>query len=96
LSRVPFGYHDIAAIERDVRAAGFQAVSIETVGKRSAVASPREAAIGLCQGSPLRAEIEARDPARLDEATDKAAEAVSRLLGGAREHSLSAHVIVAS
>ena len=95
-SRVPFGYHDKQAIERDLRAAGFGEVAIETVARRSPVASPGEAALGLCQGSPLRAEIEARDPRRLEEATDKAAEAVARLLGDAREHSLSAHVVVAS
>jgi hypothetical protein len=33
--------------------------------------------LGICQGSPQRGEIEDRDANRLDEATDKAAEAVT-------------------
>ncbi|HZW48474.1 MAG TPA: class I SAM-dependent methyltransferase, partial [Microvirga sp.] len=68
-SRVPFGYYDKNTVERDVRAGGFRHVSIEIVGKRSPVASARDAAIGLCQGTPLRAEIEARDAGRLEGAT---------------------------
>ena len=39
-------------------------IEIETVEKRSRIGSAREAAIGLCQGSPLRAEIEARGEPR--------------------------------
>ena len=81
LDRVPFGYHDAVRIEKDLLAAGFEEVAIETVAMRSRASDPRDAAIGLCMGSPLRAEIEARDPARLEEAADAAAEAVRALCG---------------
>jgi ubiquinone/menaquinone biosynthesis C-methylase UbiE len=96
LNRVPFGYHDKARIEADLRAAGFEAIEAETVGKRSRIGSAREAAIGLCHGSPLRAEIEERGPDRLDEATEAAAAALSRLSGAdGAEMPMSAHVFSA-
>ena len=77
--RVPFGYHDVARIEADLEAAGFTGIEIESVAKRSRIGSAREAAIGLCQGSPLRAEIEARGS--LEAATDAAERAVARFAG---------------
>jgi SAM-dependent methyltransferase len=58
-ARIPFGYHDPARIEADLRAAGFTGIAIETVALASRV-DARAAATGLCQGTPLRAEIEAR------------------------------------
>ena len=81
LERVPFGYFDKARIEKDLVAAGFEDVSVETVAKRSRAADPREAAVGLCTGTPLRSEIEARDGSRLGEATDAAAAALARMAG---------------
>jgi ubiquinone/menaquinone biosynthesis C-methylase UbiE len=82
LDRIPFGCFDKARIEKELAAAGFEDVSIETVAKRSRAADVREAAIGLCTGTPLRAEIEARDPSKLGEAVDAAAAALSALAGG--------------
>ncbi|MGZ5061977.1 MAG: class I SAM-dependent methyltransferase [Usitatibacter sp.] len=85
MARVPHGYHDRAAIERDLRAGGFTApVKIETVAARSVAASPRIAAIAYCQGTPLRSEIEARDASKLEAATDAAAEAIARRFGPGR------------
>ncbi|HEY0012995.1 MAG TPA: class I SAM-dependent methyltransferase [Allosphingosinicella sp.] len=81
LGRVPFGYSDLARIEKDLKAAGFDEVSVETVAMRSRAADVREAALGLCTGTPLRAEIEARDASRLGEATDAAAAALACLAG---------------
>ena len=81
LDRVPFGCFDKARIEKDLAAAGFEDVSIETVAKRSRAVDVREAAVGLCTGTPLRAEIEARDPSRLGEATEAAAAALAALAG---------------
>jgi SAM-dependent methyltransferase len=95
IGRVPFGYHDKAAIEADLRAAGFDAVEAETVAKRSR-GDARELAPGLCQGSPLRAEIEARAPERLDEATEAAVSALVRLHGDPVDAAMSAHVFRAS
>jgi SAM-dependent methyltransferase len=94
LGRVPFGYHDKGLIEADLRSAGFSAVEAVTVGKRSR-GSAREIAPGLCQGSPLRAEIEARAPDRLDEATAAALAALVGRHGDPVDAAMSAHVIVA-
>lgn len=94
LSRVPFGYHDKARIERDLRGAGFESVEIETVAKRSR-GSAAEIAPGICQGSPLRSEIEARAPGRLDEATQAALAALVRLCGDPIDAAMSAHVVTA-
>ena len=93
-SRVPWGYHEIARIDEDVRSGGFEDVTIETVRQRSRAGSPREAAIGLCQGTPLRAEIEARGD--LERATDVAEEALASAFGsGPIDQPMSAHVIIA-
>ncbi|HYJ29961.1 MAG TPA: methyltransferase domain-containing protein [Allosphingosinicella sp.] len=97
LARVPFGYHDPVRIEKDLHAAGFDEVAIETVAMRSRAADPGEAATGLALGTPLRAEIEARDPARLQEAADAAAAALRGLAGedGALDLPMSALVVSA-
>jgi len=79
LSRTPFGYHDPARIEADLRAAGFTGIACETVRLRSAVASARATAIGLTHGSPLRAEIEAHGEGALERAADAVADALVRL-----------------
>jgi ubiquinone/menaquinone biosynthesis C-methylase UbiE len=80
-ARTPHGYHDGERIREDLKAAGFTDVSIDAVDHVSKADSPREAAVGLCQGTPLRNEIEARDAARLEEATDRAAEALAKRFG---------------
>jgi ubiquinone/menaquinone biosynthesis C-methylase UbiE len=80
IRRIPFGHHDCPAIERRLRDAGFSEVSVATVDKRSAP-SARSAATGLIQGTPLRNEIEARDPARLAEITEAAAHAIAAECG---------------
>ena len=95
-SRVPHGYHDVPLIERDLRAAGFSHVTTQTLDVDGTAASPRHAATGFCQGTPLRNEIEARDPARLSEATEAAAAALAARFGsGAIHGNLQAHVIAA-
>jgi ubiquinone/menaquinone biosynthesis C-methylase UbiE len=97
LNRVPFGYHHTARIEQDLRTAGFRDIAFETVGKRSRSDSLREAAVGLCHGTPLRAEIEQRDPDRLEEAAEAAAAALERLAGpDGLDVPMSAHVVTAS
>jgi ubiquinone/menaquinone biosynthesis C-methylase UbiE len=78
LNRVPFGYHDKARIEADLREAGFSDIAGETLTLESRLAPTRDTSVGLCQGTPLRSEIEQRDVARLEEATSVAAEALSR------------------
>ena len=82
LARTPHGYHDRDTIERDLAGGGFATPPrIETVAARSRASSPRIPAVAYCQGSVLRNEIEARDPARLDEATERAAEAIAQRFG---------------
>ncbi len=97
LSRTPFGYHDKERVEADLRAAGFEAIESETVSLESRVASPSAAAAGLCEGSPLRSEIEQRDPAGLAKATSAAADALTkRGYGSGAASPLSAHVFSAA
>jgi SAM-dependent methyltransferase len=82
LARTPHGYHDRASIERDLVRGGFGAApEIITVAARSRARSFRDPAIAFCQGTPLRAEIEARDASRLGEATDIAAQAIAQRFG---------------
>jgi ubiquinone/menaquinone biosynthesis C-methylase UbiE len=78
-ARVPFAYHDKRRVAEDLRAAGFRHVEAETVAMRSRIGSAREAAAGLCQGTPLRAEIEARGS--LEAATEAAAAALAPVTG---------------
>jgi len=96
LARTPHGYHDRAAIERDLALGGFTAWQIETVAARSRTESAHAAAFALCQGTPLRAEIEARGPTRLAEATAAAAAAIAQRFGaGPIDAKIQAHVVVA-
>jgi ubiquinone/menaquinone biosynthesis C-methylase UbiE len=96
LARTPHGYHDAAAIIEALRQAGFSRIETETVAKRSRAASPRDPAVGFCQGTPLRGEIEARGPGRLEEATDAAAAAVAARFGtGPIDGKIQAHIFTA-
>jgi len=96
LARTPHGYHDVALIREQLVQAGFGRVEIETIAKRGRAPSARDPAIGFCQGSPLRNEIEARDAGRLQEATEAAAQAIAARFGpGPIEGKIQAHVITA-
>jgi SAM-dependent methyltransferase len=96
-ARTPHGYHDVSVIEDELRASSFTRIDIETVGRRSRAASPRDAALGLCQGTPLRSEIEARAADRLGAATDAAAAALAARFGsGAIDGKIRAHIVTAS
>jgi len=97
LKRTPHGYHDATRIRGELAAAGFARVTVEPIEHRSKAAGYRDPAIGFCQGTPLRNEIEARDAARLDEATDAAAAALGARFGfGPIDGKIRAHVITAS
>ena len=94
LARTPYGYFDTDQIRNELTQAGFDKIAIETVDRQSAAPSARDLAIGFCQGSPLRAEIEERDPERLGDATDAATEALlSRFGEGPISGKMRAHVI---
>ncbi len=95
LARTPHGYYDRALIERDLVEGGFvEPARFETVTARSRATAPSSVAIAYCQGTPLRNEIEARDPSRLAEATTVAGEALAKRFGrGAIEGKIQAHVV---
>jgi len=97
LRRTPHGYHDVDRIRSDITNAGFDAASeIVTVDRRSRAASCDIPAVGYCQGTPLRNEIEARGPGRLTEATDLATQAIAVRFGATDIDGLiRAHVVTA-
>jgi ubiquinone/menaquinone biosynthesis C-methylase UbiE len=97
LARTPHGYFDKQKIRDEAGQASFSKIEVETLSLRSHAASHRDPAIGFCQGTPLRNEIEARDPNRLAEATDAAAEAVRTRFGaGPINGKIQAHLITAT
>ena len=96
LARTPHGYHDKKAILDDLRGAGFVDIGLDTVTRRSVAPSCRDPAIGYCQGTPLRNEIEARDASRLAEATEAAARRIGERFGdGPVDGKIQAHVVTA-
>jgi ubiquinone/menaquinone biosynthesis C-methylase UbiE len=96
LARTPHGYHDTALIRRELEAAGFSGVVIETRAELSRAPSPRLPAVAYCQGTLLRNEIEARAAGQLAAATDTAESAIADRHGtGAVAAKIQAHVIVA-
>lgn len=97
LARTPHGYHDVERICTDLKAAGFETISVDAVDGISKAPSPGHPAIAYCQGTPLRNEIEARDASRLQEATKLAAEALALRFGrGAVEGRIRGFVIAAT
>jgi ubiquinone/menaquinone biosynthesis C-methylase UbiE len=95
--RIPFRYHDRDTIRADLAAAGFDKIEIETVELKSRAASARDAAVGLVQGTPMRSEIEQRDPAMLRVATDVAAAALKPMESETGfEAPMSAHIVTAT
>jgi hypothetical protein len=81
MTKTAYGYNDTSRIAEELRTAGFDPISIEAVERPSHAPSARDLAIGFCQGSPLRSEIEARAAARLGEATDAATDALLARFG---------------
>ncbi len=97
LTRAPYGYHDTARVRDELTKAGFSRIDIETIEHRSRAAVPSDPAICYCQGSPLRAEIEARDAARLAAVTEAAAEAIAARFGpGPVDGRIQAHIFTAT
>lgn len=79
--RLPWGYQDRSVIEADLKAAGFTQIAFEIVNRDTPANSAADAAIGLCKGSPLRTEIEERDPDRLDAIVDAVTKALQAQFG---------------
>jgi ubiquinone/menaquinone biosynthesis C-methylase UbiE len=97
LPRTPYGYHAAALIRYELQEAGFSDVKIETRTGESRASSPHHPALGLCQGTPLRNEIELRRPGGLEVVTDHAAAAIAGRHGdGEVAGKIQAHVIEAT
>ena len=97
LARTPHGHHDVEPIRRDLKAAGFKSVVSEAVDRTSKASSARDVAVAFCQGTPLRNEIVARNASGLEEATQRAAEALARRFGaGPIEGRIRAFVVTAA
>ena len=97
LARTPHGYYDIEAIREALSGVGFASVAVETVTAISAAPSPRHPAIAFCQGTPLKNEIEARDPALLAQVVDHAESAIAARFGdGPVQGKIQAHVFTAT
>ncbi len=96
LARTPHGHYDTAVLEAQLRAVGFRAVTTEIITRESQAANALSVAIGYCQGTPMRNEIEAHGPDRLAEATDIAAAAITKQFGpGPVTGKIQAHIITA-
>ncbi len=95
LARTPHGYFDYDRIRRDVAGGGFaRAATIEAVECESRAAAPRIPAMALCQGTPMRNEIEAIPGASLAAATDAAEQALAQRFGtGEIAGMIRAHVV---
>jgi ubiquinone/menaquinone biosynthesis C-methylase UbiE len=96
LARTPHGHHDKTVILNELQKAEFTSAIAQTVTRRSVAASGRDPAIGYCQGTPLRNEIESRDAGRLAEATELAARQITERFGdGPVDGKIQAKVITA-
>ena len=80
-TRVPHGYCEADKIRADLVEGGFGDIAIEVVRKASCAASARDAAVALCQGTPIRMEIAAREPEGVAMVTDLVEAALTHRFG---------------
>ena len=96
MRRGPFSYYEPEWIERDLKAAGFSEVDIDTVTLTSRSGSADEAARGLCYGSPMRVELEEYGPDALDRVFGVLSKTAQRFDGTSGfEAPMSAHLVKA-
>lgn len=95
MARTPHGYADLATISQDLALGGFEGpATTHTLAQRSSAADAQQAAVALCQGSPLRGEIEAREPGGLAAATDQVEAAIRQQFGqGPVDAQMQAHIV---
>ena len=97
LLRMPFGYTDLELVTAELVAAGFDDLEFETIAHRSRARSALDAATAMCQGSPLRFEIEVRDHSALERVTEAAARALQQFEGPEGfDAPMSAHLVTAT
>jgi SAM-dependent methyltransferase len=80
LLRTPHSYFDAGTIRSHLKEAGFTHVTIAAVEHHSTARNPRDVAIALCLGTPIKGEIEARGIDR-EAAIDAVAAAIARRFG---------------
>jgi ubiquinone/menaquinone biosynthesis C-methylase UbiE len=96
MRRAPFSYADVGQIEQDLLSAGFADIELETVTLRGRLPSARDAAVGLCQGTPMRMAIEEHGADALERATEAAAAALTRFEGpDGLDAPMAAHIVTA-
>ncbi|MFN2459622.1 MAG: class I SAM-dependent methyltransferase [Candidatus Velthaea sp.] len=96
LERIPFGHADPLPIVAALNDAGFDDVAYETVRAEARAQSVEAAVTGIVCGTPLRGEIEARDPARLDEIVAESAREARRRFGDAATATPTAAIVYAA
>ena len=96
LKRTPYAYFDPAKIKLDLSNGGFTAVpEIITLTARGRAESAQSAAVGYCQATPMRKEIEDRKTPSLEEVTGIMAEAVVQRSGhGSVDSKIQAVVVI--
>ena len=96
MERVPCGYHDDNKIRADLQAAGFTDCVIDKVALEGHAPDAHGPAVGMCQGSPLGAEIEAIEPGGMHAATEAVAALLAERFGkGPFQAALQALVVEA-
>lgn len=78
---VPFGYYEIDIIKKLLFEAGFADIEISVLPRISAADEARDVAMGYIMGSPLRLQIEQRDPESLAKVVDAVEYAVGKEFG---------------
>ena len=95
--RTPCGYFDLDLIRGDLAQAGFSDVSIETLDPPCRAENARDVAVGMVKGTPLSAEIVARDPGGLDAAVEATTKAITARFGaGPIDARMQAHLVEAA
>lgn len=97
LARTPHGHHEAAPLEAQLRTAGFGAIGVESITRESRAPDALSVAVGFCQGTPMRTEIEAHGVEALAVATQVAASAIAARYGsGLVTGRLKAYVVTAT
>jgi ubiquinone/menaquinone biosynthesis C-methylase UbiE len=98
LDRTPFGHYDTDLLSRELGDVGFREVEVETLTRQSGRVTARQAAEGLCRGSPLAAEIESHGAEAMERAVAAAENALASLVSGdgTLDAPMVAHVLSAT
>ncbi|MEO0819479.1 MAG: class I SAM-dependent methyltransferase [Pseudomonadota bacterium] len=81
LQHLPYAYGDPDQIRVELAAAGFRQIALSAKEDVSRAPTARHAAAAYCKGTPLRTEIEARDPGALDTVSERVAVNVAQMFG---------------